>query len=929
MLGTQELEPASRGIVIREAVLTTWFVPQGARRHRLLMRIATTEASSLTLNLPAGAALSQVRRDNQPIDPIGSLHSKVPGLIIPIPPPHPARPSCSVQLDYQTPASTTNLLLSPENPTTDLPCLSFCWEVITPTHWILADPGPGLTSTEPRVAENARSVLGAWPGWSENYVAMVRRLGLGFGRGPRAQSVTRLTNLDQLDARVVATHTEETTLGEWFARWDNGPVPLLIDRMALDAAGLGPRSRVAPGPTVANPSRAALDALQPLGLTLIERGEGLIITSTDYSRDLDDSDAAWKPVVREAAARGSDPSDRFQTVVRWRREATPRFSIQGRSAERERMAEGWHRRLFVAAGWPGPSDSVHLVNTRDRSRETWCLALSIVIVGIAGRNMGPRIRAATLLALLAMTLAILVAVPGRMVPVVRGGLMSELAVLFFWLGQGLTWPSWRRNTSESRISTVTRLRNVGLTTSVLLATCIGLAWSERPRAATTQGEPPIVALFPYEGLPDPDRRPDRVVLLWTDYQRLLKLAETPTEAAGRSTIALGATHRVVRGSEARNEAIVTTELILEAGQGQPAEWTFPIADSREIVATLDGGTLPLRITESGRTATITIGTGEIDQAGPRRLRVNIRRIVSVRHDDSGDRLRLAINPLPSARVFVLDPGKGGGEDRPVTVDVPNARGDIDAKGDQGISAHLGPVDHLEVRWSSGTSGVGGSGPERTAGRVEALMLWDALAAGDRLRARLTYFRAGGTPMIRLAVAPGLALRPITIPGLVDATWQGTDDRPLWEARLDPPLADGASIETGVLEAIARRSRHARSAEDRAPGCRTDRESGGIASSFWLERTADGQSGKPVRSSGRRGIREELGRPGLRASHTGRSGPHAPRLDDLRATQSTRAAGAGRDRPSGDDRARSTALRLSSRSHESFGTARSARDLPSH
>ncbi len=40
------------------------------------------------------------------------------------------------------------------------------------------------------------------------------------------------------------------------------------------------------------------------------------------------------------------------------------------------------------------------------------------------------------------------------------------------------------------------------------------------------------------------------------------------------------------------------------------------------------------------------------------------------------------------------------------------------------------------------------------------------------------------------VDPGLMVRSAAIPGLIDASWDGTAERPVWTARLDPPLKDG-------------------------------------------------------------------------------------------------------------------------------------------
>ena len=67
-----------------------------------------------------------------------------------------------------------------------------------------------------------------------------------FGRGrPNAGGVGHNTP-PRLDARVAAEHVEEIALGNWLTRLDGGRTPLVIDRGALNRAGWGPRTRVAP-----------------------------------------------------------------------------------------------------------------------------------------------------------------------------------------------------------------------------------------------------------------------------------------------------------------------------------------------------------------------------------------------------------------------------------------------------------------------------------------------------------------------------------------------------------------------------------------------------------------------------------------------------------------------------------------------------------
>ncbi len=43
------------------------------------------------------------------------------------------------------------------------------------------------------------------------------------------------------------------------------------------------------------------------------------------------------------------------------------------------------------------------------------------------------------------------------------------------------------------------------------------------------------------------------------------------------------------------------------------------------------------------------------------------------------------------------------------------------------------------------------------------------------------------------MAPGLMTRSATIPGLIDSSWGGTAERPIWTVRMDPPLQPGSAL----------------------------------------------------------------------------------------------------------------------------------------
>ena len=138
--------------------------------------------------------------------------------------------------------------------------------------------------------------------------------------------------LRRLDELSVAS-SEELAFAEWFTRWDSGPSPLLVDRLALGAAGYGPRTRCVPVRLDPAGQSVSLRTLQKYGLTLIPLDGGLVITSqAEVSRF--DPLRSWRSVGAETLLWGSDRTDRFQTVPRWRGEVTPHESPGGGPTER-------------------------------------------------------------------------------------------------------------------------------------------------------------------------------------------------------------------------------------------------------------------------------------------------------------------------------------------------------------------------------------------------------------------------------------------------------------------------------------------------------------------------------------------------------------------------------------------------------------------
>jgi hypothetical protein len=786
-LSTEVLEPLPTAAVIREAVLTTTVNPRGSCRQHLILRVASDRTQPLELVLPARATLARVLRDGVPVLPTREGQ----GVSIPLIAPRATRSFSSITVDYMTreESSAVDVVLHPQVPSISLPCLSFCWEIVAPAPWAVADSSPELLPMD--AATEGRFPASALPGWGGSW----RALGRLFRRSQAASPDAAL--LRSLDAVVVATRPDEVTLGEWFTRWDSGSSPIVIDRLAMAAAGWGPRSRVVPPEVPAPAAGAAQAALRALGLTVVPVSGTLLITGPADAREppSDDGEAEATTerdeAVRQAVAWGYDRTDRFQSVARWRGEATPKVSILGENRESEPLRQGWRAWRLAAPGWPGPEATVYLTDENRRALQASAVALTLIVVGIMTRRISSRLRAPGLVLLAAAVALTLGLSPARLAPLGWGALAGVIGVWFLWLGRSISRPIAGRS-RESRLPSTVRRFNPGVTTTLLVAAITAALvprFVVRAALAGRAGDAPMIALFPYDGPPDPARRPDRVLLRRADAEHLEALAATGGAASPSSPAVrvLAATHQVHRMS-ARDVA-VTSDYRLDcghaAGDRTTMDWTFPVEDASEITATLDDRPVSVLVQPAGKSATIRLaGAGDAPPAGEHRLR--LRRRASLHRGVSEDVLRLAINPVASARVAVEDSFPG----RPA-VAVPSARGQIEpGPRGQGVVGLLGPSDRLEVRWSEQTPPAG---PGDRAGAVEGLLLWDARPAGDRVRAHLTYQGTGATSSIRLGLEPGVMVRAGNLPALVDANWQGTDDRPEWVASFDPPLADGAMV----------------------------------------------------------------------------------------------------------------------------------------
>ena len=233
-LSALALGSSGPGGVIREAVLTTVLEPGGGPgRRRLALRVAPDHASSLEVTLPSGARLDRVRRDGQGVAPFLTGDA----LSIPLGPAPPSRPLVLIAVDYTMPTdrSSQSMTLEPERPTLSMPCLSLAWEVILPEHWDVSEweSSSHPPSSRPAALATAHFLDGSF---ATRLHALEKNLFAQAGQRENQEATTNEMRVE-LAGRLVASRHEETSLGEWLTRLDAGRWPIVIDRIAIVAAG--------------------------------------------------------------------------------------------------------------------------------------------------------------------------------------------------------------------------------------------------------------------------------------------------------------------------------------------------------------------------------------------------------------------------------------------------------------------------------------------------------------------------------------------------------------------------------------------------------------------------------------------------------------------------------------------------------------------
>jgi hypothetical protein len=551
-------------------------------------------------------------------------------------------------------------------------------------------------------------------------------------------------------------------------RWDAGPRPLVVDRLALEEAGLGPATPFRVGITPADGTPAsAWDAYRLLGLTLEPREEFLLVT-TPRSRVENRTPAVLDGVrtaVRLAAGRGSDPTDCFQSVVRWNAALSP---LAGPEA-----AGNWvgTTRGIMRPGNPGDGIALERLDPRSRWATRLALALAILLAGRAIRrwSRAGRVRCLAVIAAGA-------ALAYRWSPDLAIGLsLGALACLGFWIGPALRRrPAGRnrdRTTGSASVATASLL--IGFLAVAPLG--VNLMGDEPAAAPPGPSEDVIVAVSTAD-------EPATVVITRADDDRLRAWAGLAAGPGPESTVtATDVEHRIGR----RSGTVVSVEsrfaLVLEGDS--PAAWELPLGSSREVTGELDDHPIAPDVQPGGRAFRVWVQK-------PGRHTLVVRRQVDLEPRDGGFDLDLPVNPVATALVTCTT-----GDDRP---ELTGARGAL-RSGPEGQSVGLGPGERLQARWSP----AGGGRTEAPRIMAEGLLLWDAGPAGDGVHARFTYRTTRSISEIRVRVGSGVIVRSAQVPNLVDTRFQEGSPGKTWIAHVDPPLSGAISFQLDLWQSRKR------------------------------------------------------------------------------------------------------------------------------
>ncbi len=738
-LQAERLAPLGPIGVIRDVVLEETLEDAAPRQQRLSLRVAMSAAGMLDVTLPVSSVFQRVRVEGRAIVPTRDGKA----LSIPLPGPSANRPLANIVLEYSLPETQAPVgeRHEAEWPVFSMPCLDYTWQVHTgEDREASGRPGAGLLAAighDPTLVERLFGSRASWDAFRRAF----RRERKPATRAAGAQS---------------ASPAEGITLVDLLARWEVSGGAVIVDRLALQAAGLGPWSRLRGVST----DGVGLDRV---GLR-VEWIEGTRLLTTTATTPLTETLASDRiRVAREARAWGTDQSGRYLTARRW--------SVAPAPVEPEvtQGVLGSARASWVVGMGPGVPTLALETAPRWRAHGVRvAVLLGVLALGVA-RRRGSSARRGLLLATVAVG-ASLALVWGA--DSVASGLALGLVVtLSYWMGRGLRRPTTAAD-AASRLtgkgSTVVRSGTVRAGTALGLLLAPVLVWGQAsPPAAVPSREAILVVQV--------DGEPDRVLLSRADADRLEALAARGRRTSGPAVaVARGVTHHLALGEGSRVLLRSRWDLLV-LGQGA-AEWTIPSGSLVDLRATVDGAPAALEMDAAAGLSRLRLEPREAE-----RVVVEVEAGMAPRLEGWGS-MEIPLRASALAEVVWT-----GGEAE--SIRFPNARGEL-AREPGSVRGGIGPVDRLVLE-RPGASSLVAPGSRLTS--AEGLLLWDALPAGDRVRARFLVRGLAGARVVRVRLGPGMVVRAANLPGMEHSTLVSEGDAGIWTALVDPGVGSELAL----------------------------------------------------------------------------------------------------------------------------------------
>ncbi len=735
---TTEVHETSGGTgLVEEAMLSGEGdeLDRGIRHLRLRLRRGSEPV--LRIGLPAGATILRARLDGQPRTP-----ERADGALpFEFALPHGTADAlrCELTLDYQLPAvaPSGDRAVSEPLPQFSWPCLAT----------LIERPDGTGAAWEPTRSVDDRAAplsLGSGPTVASDPLAVTSV--------PASRSATLLA---QLEGRARGLGDLGPTLGTALQRLDGGSVPLVVDRLALLAIGVGPGTPLRSMPA-GDDVPPGLGPLEQAGLVFLP-GSGIVIVSAHCGVKDDPSpfrpgrlgiDAGWGDAARLALLHGNDSLDRLESIPRWVGEVP---GGEDRSTGRLTALGVPDRAWWFVQGAPGESLRWH----RSRSLVDATTVLLTGLVGALGwfgarAVRGRGIRTLAMLGALGVTW-----IAGTDAsPVALGVIGGVLACAGVWVGRRGAMPTAppRRRFRPWFTGMLVGILSVG--------GAIGPA--RQPRAQEARplpGSRPTEAILAAVSTDDPEAP---VVILEADLRRLRNLvALRDLPAISSIVLARSARHSVATEDDT---LAIESRFELEAS-GSGMSWAVPLGDAFDIRVAVNGRRVSYRF-DADR------GFAAIELPGPGIAQVTVWRRVPVR---VGNPVRVPINAVANAAVTIL-PTSG--------LRLHEIRGRVVGSA-TGPTAELGPLDELILGPADAVQAV--------AGRVSGLLQWYPEPAGDRVLVRLI----GGLDMrrpLRFQVERGLFARPIGSGDAVELSWEGPREAPVLVITPGQAALDDGSLE---------------------------------------------------------------------------------------------------------------------------------------